>query len=408
MTPNRSSVRGAFVAAALLSLAACLGNTTTEVVNVAPTPPAISTQPIALVVYVGDTLLLQVGVTGATPLTYQWYHDSLAITGGTKDTLRVLNSTFADSGDYYVGVTNVAGTVSSNSVHVSLRPKVSTTAWWQDGGAAATTARDYSSAANDESAVLVENAGELTLNEPNVSKIGATSSPSLSRSRGADAAILAAGGSRIYINTGVLTDNADSTDAIFATGAGTSIAISGGEISTVAHGSAVLGLSNGAAISVAGGSLTSQFGDAISVVAASATDAPVSITLTAGANLAGGTGVLLRLANHASGSLTLDGETIAGAVASDATSSATVSLVNSTNWSGSAQGVAVALDATSVWALTANSVVTALTGAAISGASITNIQGNGLTVTYDRTLAANAALGGKSYTLAGGGQLAPR
>jgi len=44
----------------------------------------------------------------------------------------------------------------------------------------------------------------------------------------------------------------------------------------------------------------------------------------------------------------------------------------------------------------------------ISGTTITNIHGNGHTVTYDASLAANSALGGKTYTLAGGGQLTPK
>jgi hypothetical protein len=43
----------------------------------------------------------------------------------------------------------------------------------------------------------------------------------------------------------------------------------------------------------------------------------------------------------------------------------------------------------------------------MSGTSITNIVGNGHTVTYDATLAANSSLGGKTYSLANGGQLTP-
>lgn len=39
----------------------------------------------------------------------------------------------------------------------------------------------------------------------------------------------------------------------------------------------------------------------------------------------------------------------------------------------------------------------------ISGTTITNITGNGHTVSYDASLAANSALGGKTYSLVGGG-----
>jgi hypothetical protein len=62
-------------------------------------------------------------------------------------------------------------------------------------------------------------------------------------------------------------------------------------------------------------------------------------------------------------------------------------------------------DKSSTGNVTANSVLTSLTGAKISGSSITNIVGHGHTVTYRKSLAANQWLGGKTYTLAGGGKL---
>ncbi len=43
----------------------------------------------------------------------------------------------------------------------------------------------------------------------------------------------------------------------------------------------------------------------------------------------------------------------------------------------------------------------------MSGTTITNITGNGHTVTYDATLAADAWLNGATHTLAGGGRLTP-
>jgi hypothetical protein len=55
--------------------------------------------------------------------------------------------------------------------------------------------------------------------------------------------------------------------------------------------------------------------------------------------------------------------------------------------------------------VTADSYLTTLTGAAISGTSIANITGNGHTVYYDSS--ANSSLGGQTYSLAGGGQLKP-
>ena len=56
---------------------------------------------------------------------------------------------------------------------------------------------------------------------------------------------------------------------------------------------------------------------------------------------------------------------------------------------------------------TDDSNLTSLTGARISGSTVTNIIGNGHTVTYAASLAANAKLADKTYKLAGGGELRP-
>lgn len=58
--------------------------------------------------------------------------------------------------------------------------------------------------------------------------------------------------------------------------------------------------------------------------------------------------------------------------------------------------------------MTADSYLTSLTDTAgISGTTITNIVGNGHTVLCDASAAANSALGGRTYTLVGGGTLTP-
>ena len=69
---------------------------------------------------------------------------------------------------------------------------------------------------------------------------------------------------------------------------------------------------------------------------------------------------------------------------------------------------ALTIDSTSVWNVTANSTVTSLIDkSGISGTSITNIVGNGYTVTYNATLSANSYCGGLTYSLANGGSLIP-
>jgi hypothetical protein len=105
---------------------------------------------------------------------------------------------------------------------------------------------------------------------------------------------------------------------------------------------------------------------------------------------------------------TADSEALTGSIVSDEISSITALLRNYTTLSGAIDSAALSLDATSTWTVTGDSALTTLTDTVgISGSKITNIVGNGHTVTYDATLTSNSALGGKTYTLANGGSLTP-
>jgi hypothetical protein len=105
---------------------------------------------------------------------------------------------------------------------------------------------------------------------------------------------------------------------------------------------------------------------------------------------------------------TADGETLAGNVTADTISSVDITLQNGSSLTGTINPAALTLDATSTWIVTGDSVVTGLSDTSgISGTTITNIMGNGHTVTYDSSLTANSALGGKTYSLNGGGTLRP-
>lgn len=103
-----------------------------------------------------------------------------------------------------------------------------------------------------------------------------------------------------------------------------------------------------------------------------------------------------------------DDEMLVGNLVTDDISSMNATLQNGSTLMGSIRSAALTLDGTSSWNVTGDSTLTSLSDpAGISGTSVTNIVGNGHTVTYDESLAANSALGGKSYTLAGGGTLVP-
>lgn len=106
---------------------------------------------------------------------------------------------------------------------------------------------------------------------------------------------------------------------------------------------------------------------------------------------------------------TADGETLTGDLISDSSSSIAATLRNGTHLTGTINSAALDLDSTSVWNVTGTSYLTSLSDAGgISGTSIANIKGNGHTVYYDASLAANSSLGGKTYSLSGGGQLTPK
>jgi hypothetical protein len=109
--------------------------------------------------------------------------------------------------------------------------------------------------------------------------------------------------------------------------------------------------------------------------------------------------------------LVADGQTLGGNFSADKLSSITATLQNGSTLSGAintektAQAVNLTLDASSTWNVTADSHISCLTDSAISGTTLSNIVGNGHTVTYDKS--ACPALNGQTYTLNGGSTLTP-
>jgi hypothetical protein len=162
-----------------------------------------------------------------------------------------------------------------------------------------------------------------------------------------------------------------------------------------------------------GGSLTASVGPAFYV-----TNTKAVITLKGGVQVSASSGILLSAgagnwgssgSNGGTVTFTANDETLTGNLITDSVSSITGTLENGTTLTGYISSAALSLDSTSIWNVTANSVLTSLTGTnGISGATITNIYGNGYTVYYDASLTANSALGGLTYSLVNGGQLAPK
>ncbi|MSU58533.1 MAG: hypothetical protein EXS35_10205 [Pedosphaera sp.] len=78
-----------------------------------PAPPTITNQPSGKAVIQGANATFTVGVTGATPLSYQWRLEGTNIAGATQSSYTRSNAQPNHEGDYSVVITNVAGTATS-------------------------------------------------------------------------------------------------------------------------------------------------------------------------------------------------------------------------------------------------------------------------------------------------------
>ena len=131
------------------------------------------------------------------------------------------------------------------------------------------------------------------------------------------------------------------------------------------------------------------------------------ITVNDGVKISASSGNIVNVAEALKANFTADGTDLTGDMIVSEGGELTVTLTNST-LTGTVNGAAVILDNKSKWYVTGDSVLTGLSNrGGISGKTITNIYGNGHTVYYDKKLSGNKALGGKSYTLNGGGSLKP-
>jgi len=80
-------------------------------------PPAITSQPVGVNVKAGSTATFKVTATGATNLYYQWYWNTItyAIPSATNATFVLANAQLTNAGNYFVLVTNLAGTALSSN-----------------------------------------------------------------------------------------------------------------------------------------------------------------------------------------------------------------------------------------------------------------------------------------------------
>jgi hypothetical protein len=82
--------------------------------------PTIGTQPSSQTVAVGGSASFSVTASGSGTLTYQWYKDSSAISGGTSSSYAISSVASSDAGSYYVTVSNSAGTATSSTATLTV------------------------------------------------------------------------------------------------------------------------------------------------------------------------------------------------------------------------------------------------------------------------------------------------
>jgi hypothetical protein len=84
------------------------------------TPPAISTQPQGRLVAAGSNVMFGVVASGSPAPAYQWRLNGTNIAGATADSYTRFDAQPADSGEYSVVVTNLAGTVLSSNAPLEV------------------------------------------------------------------------------------------------------------------------------------------------------------------------------------------------------------------------------------------------------------------------------------------------
>ena len=90
-------------------------------VSFTPSGPLIVVQPASQSVTLSDTPALNVVATGSPPLSYQWFKAGAILPGATSSTLVWPQPSRRDSGDYFVRVTNPAGSTSSSNATLVVR-----------------------------------------------------------------------------------------------------------------------------------------------------------------------------------------------------------------------------------------------------------------------------------------------
>ena len=91
-------------------------------VSAIPTAPAITTQPVSQIVYIGQTATFSVVATGGVPLTYQWMKNGTAISTATSSSYATPAAAISDnSSKFTVVVTDRMGSLTSSAATLTVQ-----------------------------------------------------------------------------------------------------------------------------------------------------------------------------------------------------------------------------------------------------------------------------------------------
>jgi hypothetical protein len=257
----------------------------------------------------------------------------------------------------------------------------------------------YASNEANENAVLVQNAGVLVMTSADINKIG-DSTGDTSGGQNAAIAVLSAG--EMTLNESNVTTNAMGGIGLFVSGSGSVLTVSSSAVYTSGDSSPALAIADGASVSMSGGTLATEGNNAPSILLSGGSILLSGVTLSA----AGGEALSVLSGEN---TLTLDQTTVSTNPIFAEESSLLLWLQNGASFTGALGGMlpaiaSVRLDATSKLALTAETYLAVYVNADTAHA---NIQSNGFNLYYDSNALENAYLGGQSFMLPGGGFLAP-
>jgi hypothetical protein len=85
-------------------------------------PPKISAQPLQQSANTGNSVTFTVAASGTGPLSYQWRRNGSNLPGQKNATLTLSGVTVADAGSYDVVISNSVGTVTSETVTLTVQP----------------------------------------------------------------------------------------------------------------------------------------------------------------------------------------------------------------------------------------------------------------------------------------------